>query len=89
MYTAKGVGFRSASMVERMSELHEDLRATAASIAADADRLAAIEAEKETLQDDHPRMVELSIESQRLAQKLAVKTAAEVDLAEQSSGDDD
>ncbi len=71
-----------------MSELHEDLRATAASIAADADRLAAIEDEKKTIADDHPRMVELSVESEGLARKLSLKTTVELDLARKSGGDD-
>lgn len=71
-----------------MSELHEDLRATAASIAADADRLAAIEDEKETIEDDHPRMLELSVESQRLAKQLSLKTTVELDLARKSGGTD-
>lgn len=64
-----------------MSDLEDDLRATADSIAADAERLAAIDVEKEGLEVDDPRMVELSAESARLAARLVPKTSAELDLA--------
>jgi hypothetical protein len=66
---------------DRMSDLHDDLRATADSIAADAERLAAIEIEKEGLDANDPRMVELSAESQQLARRLIPKTTAELELA--------
>ena len=46
-----------------MSELENDLRATAEDIAADAERLAAIEDEAATETDD-PRLVELSAEGE-------------------------
>jgi hypothetical protein len=64
-----------------MSDLDDDLRATADSIAGDAERLAAIEEEKQGLEVDDPRMVDLSAESERLAAKLMPKTSAEMDLA--------
>ncbi|GAC1669013.1 MAG: hypothetical protein NVS9B8_11640 [Candidatus Limnocylindrales bacterium] len=67
-----------------MAELHDDLRATADSIAADAERLAAIEEEKSTLADDHPRLLELSLEATRIVRKLVPKTAAELELAEEA-----
>lgn len=67
-----------------MAELHDDLRATADSIAADAERLAAIEEEKSTLADDHPRLVELSLEATRIVRKLVPKTTAELELAEEA-----
>jgi hypothetical protein len=67
-----------------MSELHEDLRATAESIAGDADRLAAIEKKKAELDDDDPRLVPLSEEAQRIARDLVPKTAAELELATDS-----
>ena len=68
-----------------MAELHDDLRATADSIAADAERLAAIEEEKATLPDDHPRLLELSLEAKRLARILVPKTTAELELAEEAA----
>ena len=64
-----------------MPELEDDLRATADDIAADAARLAEIESEKRELDADDPRMLELSVESQRLAETLVPKTDAELDLA--------
>jgi len=67
-----------------MSDLEDDLRATADSIAGDAERLAAIEVEKQRLEVDDPRMVELSAESERLAARLKPKTSAELDLATQA-----
>ena len=67
-----------------MAELHDDLRATADSIAGDAERLAAIEEEKATLADDHPRLVELSLEAAHIARQLTPKTAAELELAKEA-----
>lgn len=67
-----------------MSELDDDLRATADSIAVDAERLSAIEEEKEVLKADDPRMVELSAESERLARGLVPKTSAETQLAKEA-----
>jgi len=64
-----------------MPELEDDLRATADDIAADAARLAEIESEKRELDADDPRMLELSVEGQRLAETLVPKTDAELDLA--------
>ncbi len=46
-----------------MSDIQDDLRATAESIAADAEQLAAIETKKSKLDADDPRMIELSRES--------------------------
>ena len=66
-----------------MSELENDMRATAESIAADAARLSGIEAEKAALEADDPRLVELSVESDKLARRIVPKTAAERELAEQ------
>ncbi len=64
-----------------MSNTDDDLRATAESIADDARRLSAIEAEKELLGTDDPRLVELSEESRALARRLVPKTTAELELA--------
>jgi hypothetical protein len=66
-----------------MSELEHDMRATAESIAADAARLNGIEEEKASLETDDPRLVELSVESDKLARRIVPKTAAERELAEQ------
>ena len=65
-----------------MSELDNDLRATAEDIAADAAKLSQIEDEKADLEADDPRMVVLSAESEQLARRLVPKTAAERELAD-------
>jgi len=64
-----------------VSDLENDLRATAEDIAADAARLAAIEKEKEGLETDDPRLLELSAEGEKIARRLVPKTAAESELA--------
>jgi hypothetical protein len=66
-----------------VSELESDMRATVESIAADASRLTGIEEEKADLDADDPRLVELSVESDKLARRIVPKTAAERELAEQ------
>ncbi len=60
-----------------MHELDEDVRATAQSIEADADRLAAIEAEKQTLGASDPKLLELSVEAEEISKRLVAKTSAE------------
>ena len=65
-----------------MSELDNDLRATAEDIAADAAKLSQIEDEKAHLEADDPRMVGLSAESEQLARGLVPKTVAERELAD-------
>ena len=66
-----------------MSEMINDLRATAQDIAIDAARLTKIELEKTRLEPDDPRMVELSAEGEGIARRLVPKTAAERDLVDQ------
>ena len=60
-----------------MDDLEEDVRATAQSIEADADRLAAIEDEKKLLPSDDPRLLELSREAELISKRLVPKTVAE------------
>jgi hypothetical protein len=64
-----------------MDDREEDLRATAESIEADADRLAAIEDEKKTLGSADPRLLELSREAEVISKRLVPKTVAERALA--------
>jgi hypothetical protein len=71
-----------------VSELENDLRATAEDIAADAARLAEIEDEKGRLDADDPRLVELSVEGEALARRLVPKTAAESELAAEALATD-
>ena len=63
-----------------MDELDEDVRATAQSIETDADRLASIEAEKQTLAPSDPRLLELSGEAEQISKRLVAKTSAEHSL---------
>jgi hypothetical protein len=65
-----------------MDEREEDRLATADSIEADADRLAAIENEKAALEPTDPRLVELSHEAELIAQRLVPKTVVERRLVE-------
>ena len=71
-----------------MSELENDLRATAEDIAADAARLAAIEDEKASLGADDPRLLELSAEGEEIARRLVPKTSAESELAAEALATD-
>jgi hypothetical protein len=64
-----------------VSDMENDLRATAEDIAADAARLAEIEEEKAGLETDDPRLVALSAEGEEIARRLVPKTAAESELA--------
>ena len=65
-----------------MSEMANDLRATAEDIAADSARLTGIELEKTGLDAHDPRMVGLSVEGELIARRLVPKTVAEHDLAD-------
>ncbi len=65
-------------------QLDSDLRATAESIAADAERLQAIEQEKGTLDPGEPRVDVLSAEAERIAKGLVPKTAAQSELAREA-----
>jgi hypothetical protein len=60
-----------------MDDLNEDIRATAQSIEADADRLAAIEDEKKSLGSADPKLLELSREAELISKRLLPKTVAE------------
>lgn len=71
-----------------MSDLERDLRATAEDVAADAARIQEIEEEKTRLDPSDPRVVELSAESERIAQRLLPKTAAERELADAAQAPD-
>lgn len=63
------------------AETAEDLRATSESIAADAERLVAVEERKQVLPADHPEVQALSAEAERLARQILPKTVAERELA--------
>ena len=69
-----------------MDDLDEDIRATAQSIEADADRLAAIEDEKKGLASSDPRLLELSREAELISKRLVPKTVAERALVVEDQG---
>jgi hypothetical protein len=58
----------------------DDLRATAADLAADAHRLEEIERTKSGLELDDPRLADLSAESEQIARRMVPKAVAERDL---------
>ena len=58
----------------------QDLKATAADVIADAERLKEIEVAKASLDPGDPRMTELAAEAEAIARELPVKTAAESEL---------
>lgn len=75
-----------------MSELENDLRATAEDIAADSARLTKIEDEKASLGTRDPRLADLSAESEQLARRIVPKAVAErelVDRLTESGGSED
>jgi hypothetical protein len=65
-----------------MPDPREDLRATADSIIDDADRLRALEVEKNALDPADPRVDELSEKAVRVVDRLGDKAAAELELSE-------
>ncbi len=69
-----------------MGELEDDVRATAQSIEADADRLAAIEDEKKTLGLADPRLLQLSREAELISKRLVPMTVAERALVVEKQG---
>jgi hypothetical protein len=69
-----------------MDDLDADIRATAQSIEADANRLAAIEEEKQTLPANDAKLPELSREAEEIARQLVPKTVAERALVSESQG---
>jgi hypothetical protein len=71
-----------------MSELENDLRATAEDIAADAARLTKIEDEKAGLDARDPRMTELSREGEEVARRIVPKAIAERELADLAASPD-
>jgi len=69
-----------------LSEVEQDLRATAEDIAADALDLKAIEERKAKLAPGDRRLVTLSEAAEDLAQQVAAKASAETALAKEAAG---
>ena len=63
-----------------MPNAKEDLEATAADLAADAERLKQVEKDKAALDPADPRLQELAAEAETIAQELPIKTAAQSEL---------
>lgn len=68
-----------------VSELEEDLRATAEDIVADATELTAIEKRKAVMAPEDPRLVGLAKKAEELGSKIAEKTSSELALAKDAS----
>ena len=66
-----------------MADAADDLKATAADLAADADRLRELEREKLTLDPADLRLKELSAEAEAIARELPIKAAAQSELVEE------
>ena len=64
-----------------LSDAHDDLRATAEDIAADATELAAIEEQKARSAPGDPAVVELAQKADELGKKISAKTSGELALA--------
>ena len=67
-------------MDPKVTDLHDDIKATADDIATDAAKIEAIESEKARMAPDDPRLVALAEESERLAARVAKKTRVETAL---------
>src|SRR3954452_21969041 len=79
--TARGTGCRAVADGGRViTDRGDDLKATSEAIVADAERLRAIEARKETLPEGDPELVMLSEEAEAIARRLVPKTVAEREL---------
>jgi hypothetical protein len=70
-----------------LTDTGDDLRATSEAIAADADRLRAIEERKQGLPEGHPELVDLSAQAEGLARGIVSKTVAEHELADEQVGE--
>lgn len=66
-------------------DLESDIQATAEDIAADADALQTIEAEKARIDPADPRALELATKAERLARGISAKTIAERELVTEAS----
>jgi hypothetical protein len=66
-------------------DLESDIQATAGDIAADADVLQAIEAEKAEIDPSDPRALELAARAVELARGIATKTALEHELVAEAA----
>ncbi len=68
-----------------MTDLDDDLKATAQSIIADADRITDIEQEKLTLDPGDERIVALADEAEAVANRMLREAGVERELAQQAA----
>jgi hypothetical protein len=68
-----------------MADTRDDLRATAESIAADAERLADVEQAAADAAEDGPKLVELNAESEQLIGDIVTKGAMQSELVEEAA----
>ena len=66
-------------------DLENDIQATAEDIAADADALQALEAEKAKIDPSDPRAMDLATRAERLARDIVSKTVAERELVAEAA----
>lgn len=66
-------------------DLESDIQATAQDIAADAEVLQAIEAEKATIDSADPQALDLAMQAEGLARDIASKTVAERELVAEAA----
>lgn len=69
-----------------MQESEQNLRATAELIVADAERLKGVEEASAAVSIDDPQLVELSEESQQIADEIQAKTVLQTALAREVAG---
>ena len=72
-----------------MNDLHDDFRASADDLAADAGRLKAIEEEKAVLDPADPRLVELSKDAEQLVDTMVDKASVQTARAKELNADAD
>ena len=72
-----------------MNDLHDDFRASADDLAADAGRLKAIEEEKAVLDPADPRLVELSQDAEQLVDTMVDKVSVQTARAKELNADAD
>ncbi len=70
-----------------MNDLHDDFRASADDLAADAGRLKSIEEEKSALDAADPRLVELSQNAERLVDRMVDKASVQTVRARELNAD--
>ena len=72
---------------DELTELQNDIKATAEDIAADAERVKAIEVEKRSLPADHPRMTDLADQAESLAESMVDKVRVQSALVDQAAAE--